>query len=103
MCLTSIWSCKYNITEVYVASCRQHVDSVLSALHIWSANDCIVIQVKDLLHNIISIVIIISVLRSLLSYEAIDIVVSFKVVLHSFDELVHSEVLLIKYIVLNRC
>ena len=103
MCFTSVSCCSDHISEVNMAGCRKHIDSVFSASHSRTSCDQVMIQIEYVLHQIICVVIIITIFWCLIVYHTIDCIVSFKVMIHCFDQFFHCEVLLIIYIVFNSC
>ena len=103
MCLSSVWCCKDHISEVYMAGGRQHIYAVLSASHVRTSCDGASVKFKDILHDLICIIIIIAIFRALVMNHAVDGVISFEVMLHGLDQFFHGEVLLVVYIVFDRC
>ena len=103
VCQTSVGSCDHDITEVNVAGGRKHIDVILSALDGRSAGDVISVLVEYGLHDVICIIIIVAVLRSLILNQVQDILVALEVVVHGLDEFLHGELLVVIYVVLDGC
>ena len=60
---TSISCCSDNFTEVYVAGSRKHIYAIFTTLHVRTTCDQIMVQIEYILHQIISVVIIIAIFR----------------------------------------
>ena len=103
LCKSAVCSSSDDLTEVDVACSRQHVYVILSAAHGRSAGYFIPVQFENRLHDVVRVVVIISVLRSLVLHHVEDGFVSEEIVVHGLDELLHGEVLLIVYVVLDGC
>ena len=101
--LSSVSSCSDYFSKVYVACCRKHIYSVLSASHSRTSCDQIMIQVEYILHDRICIVIVITIFWSLIMYHTEDCIITFKVVIHCFKQFFHCEILLVKYVIFYSC
>ena len=82
-----------------MAGGRQHIHTVLSALHIRTACNGTSVKFKYLLHDIIRIIIVIPVLWRLIMYHTVNPVISFIIMFHGLDQFFHGKILLIKHVV----
>ena len=99
--LSSVRCCKDYITEVYMTGSRQHIYAVFSALHVRTSCNGASVKLKDVLHDVVCIIIIIAVFRALVMNHAVDCIVSLIVMLHCLDQLFHSEILIVVYIIFD--
>ena len=102
MCQTSVRACDHNITEVYVAGGRKHIYMIYTASGGRSAGDIIFVLVEYAYHDVICIIIIVAVFRSLILNQVQDILMTLEVVIHSVDEFFHGKLLIVKYVELDR-
>ena len=103
MSKTSVRTGHHNISEVNMAGSRKHVHAICSAQHILSSGYFSLIISEYALHDIICIIIIISVLRCMILHQIQNSLMSFKVVIQSLHQFFHGKCLLIVYIIFYSC
>ena len=100
-CKSAVCSSSDDLSKVDVACSRQHVYMILSAAHRRSSGDFISVQFENRLHDVVRVVVIISVLRGLVLHHVEDGLMTQEIVVHGLDEFLHGEVLLVEYIVFD--
>ena len=99
MCQTSICTCHHDFSKVNVACCRKHIYAIHSSKHIWSSCNFSLIIFKYLLHDLICILIIISILWTMIFYQIQDSLMTDEIIIKRCHQLIHREVFLIIYII----